>query len=57
MSHENNEITKLSDIEDGNKLRQLTELLPFLLDLEKHKNRLLDVTPPKSSRVSAKLED
>ena len=57
MSHENNEITKLSDIEDGNKLRQLTELLPFLLELEKHKNRLLDVTKPKSSRVSAKLED
>ena len=48
---------KLYEIEDGDKLEQLIELLPFLLKLEKHKNRLLDVTPPTGSKIiSAELE-
>lgn len=53
----NKEKIKLDEIEDGEKLKKLIELLPFLLELEKHKNRLLDVTPPTGSRIiSAELE-
>lgn len=57
MSKENNEKTKLIDIEDGDKLAQLIELLPLILELDIHKKRLFDVTPPTGSTNSAKLDE
>mgnify|MGYP000262267642 CR=1 FL=1 len=53
-----NEKIKLDEIEYGDKLEQLIELLPTLIEYEKNKNKLLNNKPPDNSKiVSIEIEE
>ncbi len=42
---------KLDEIEDGDKLKKLIELLPTLIEYAENKNKLLDDKPPDNSEI------
>ena len=53
-----NEKIKLDEIEDGDKLKKLIELLPALIEYTENKNKLLNnVQPDNSEIVSVGVEE
>ena len=51
-----NEKIKLDEIEDGDKLKKLIELLPKIIEYAENKNKLLNNVLPDNSTCSYELE-